>query len=394
MKIAFASDNFYPELSGITESILLVTETLQKRGHDIYFIVPHYAKKDYLLVESETSSSVDARLLARVARLPSVRLPNSPTKQSRIVLPLGIGVWKLWKIRPDIIHTHTPFGTGIEALIASKLFGIPLVGTNHTVTSEFIIHTLLSNKLISRFLLRYVSWYYNHCIFVSSPSQSLIDEMKSYKLIVNSKQISNPLDIELFSPPTPDEKKKAKEVYNLTENTILYTGRLAPEKHVDDILQAVQKVVRQFPDICFAIAGHGKDSEVLKNLAKKLDIEKNVRFLGYLSQDAISLLYKGSEIFVIMSTSETQSLSLVQGMATSIPVIAANAGALPEYVNEKNGFLVPPGDYTLLSEHIIDLLESHYRRHTLGDGGREYVARFNKEHIANIWETIYERTTY
>jgi glycosyltransferase involved in cell wall biosynthesis len=394
MKIAFVSDNFYPELSGITESLLLVTKTLKKRGHEFFFIVPFYSKKNYALLKKTDTVRAQELSSDHVTRLPSLPLPYSPTKQSRIVIPLGIGVFKLWKLHPDIIHTHTPFGAGIEALIASRLFNIPMVGTNHTVTQEFIFHGPFPKKFIDYLVLRYVSWYFNQCTFVSSPSQSLLNEMKEYKLITQSKQISNPLDTELFSPTTRDEKKKAKEKYNLTEHTVLYTGRLAPEKHVDDIVRAIHKIVGQFPNICFAIAGHGKDEEVLKKLAHKLGIEKNVRFLGFVPSTDIPLLYKGSEIFVIMSTSDTQSLSLVQGMATGLPAIVADAGALPEYLDSKSGFVVAPGDYTALSEHIIELFKNPALYKTLGEGGLEKVKQFNKNHIADIWESIYERATH
>lgn len=102
----------------------------------------------------------------------------------------------MMKFKPDVIHTHSPLVPGYEAWLVSKLFKIPLVGTNHTPMSEF----LKGPKWFVDAVCRHYSKFYNKCQFVTTPSQYLLDYMKSYGLTQISKPVSNPMDVSNFCP--------------------------------------------------------------------------------------------------------------------------------------------------------------------------------------------------
>ena len=125
----------------------------------------------------------------------------------------------------------------------------------------------------------------------------------------------------------------------LSDHTIVYAGRLGIEKNLDAVLRAVAISKQSYPSIRLVIAGHGADEGRLRNLAECLDLTSNVRFLGTLDKPVLSELFQGSDIFVTMSASETQCLALIQAMASGLPVIGANARALPEFINQSFGFL-------------------------------------------------------
>ncbi len=385
MKVAVFSDFFYPELSGITDSISLLGKALARRGHSILFTVPRYGARDYAkahLPQKDPAYGADVF----VQRLPSLPYPFSPSGQSRIALPLGQGFFAAKKFAPDIIHTHSPYGPGLEAMVAAKFFTKPLVGTSHMPLSEFI-H---GPRWFVDGAVGYTSWYYNRCDFVTTPSTSLYDEMKACGFHRPHETVPNPIDLKSFGPAADEQEKKLlKERFGFSAQTILYTGRLAEEKHIDIILHAVALCQKTYPDISLAITGHGTAEKSLWELARELGIEKNVCFLGFIDDATFPLLYKASNLFVIMSTAESQSLSLMQAMASGLPVIGARARALPEYINETNGSVVEPGDYASLSRQIMAILSDPARANRLGQGGILSAAKVAADIVAEKWEKLY-----
>lgn len=386
MKIAIFSDFFYPEISGITDSIILLGKGLAKRGHTIMFVVPWYAKSDYKIIKALKNDDFGANII--VKRLPSLPIPFSPTKQMRVPLFLGLGIYWMKKFKPDIIHTHSPLSPGYEAWLASKLFKIPFVGTNHTPMSEF----LKGPKWFVNAVCRHYSKFYNKCIFVTTPSQYLLDYMISYGLTQKAKPLSNPMDTGNFLPVKDEiEKIALKKRLGFSAKTILYTGRLAEEKHIDDIIRAVAIAQKEIPDISFAMTGHGKAEQELKDLVLELNMTDRVKFLGFVDKEIYPLIYQASDLFAIMSTAESQSISLILGMATGLPVIGANSRALPEFINKDNGVVVEVGDYKTLAKEIVKILSDSELAKRLGAGGVTTANKFSVENIALEWEKIYSQ---
>jgi glycosyltransferase involved in cell wall biosynthesis len=392
MKIAIYSDNFYPEMSGISDSIVDLAKELSKLGHKIDFYAPKYSKKDFKTYNVSTEE-LDLGENIKIHRLCSLYYPT-PTKQGRLVLPTMLRWMKMRKNKPDIIHVQDVFGVGFEGMIAGKFLKVPLIGTNHTPITEFLKYGPLQNKFIDQAALNFVSWFYNRCDFVSTPCNIILEEMKANKFKKLSQVLSNPIDLENFYPATAAEKIGLKKEFNLSDQTVLCSGRLAEEKHVDVIIRAIAEAEKNIPHINLAITGHGATEEPLKKLAEELGIRDKVKFFGTLSVTNLAKIYQASDIFAIASTAETQSLSMMKAMATSLPVIGVNAWALPEYINEKNGFVVEPGDFKGIAEKIIYLFANPEQQKSLGQGGLELVQKFSPINIANAWIDIYKKVYF
>src|SRR4051812_6596418 len=105
MKIAFYSDNFYPELSGITDTVITTTKELRRLGHEIMYVGPQYSLADYALATRQYPlNPVDDAIDGMpIVRLPSVHMPGSPTGQSRFAFPTGASFAAMEKFKPDII---------------------------------------------------------------------------------------------------------------------------------------------------------------------------------------------------------------------------------------------------------------------------------------------------
>lgn len=391
MRIAIFSDNFYPEISGISDSIILLGKELTRRGHAVMFVAPHHSKKDYAMVKGQSGQSSEENII----RLPSVHYPGLSTGQARIALPVGTSLFRMRKFRPDVIHSQTPFGTGLEALLVSRLLGVPMVGTNHTPVTEFMPFLFKSSKTAMGLSARYFSWYYNWCLFVSAPCNALLVDMAKQGFrrdAIANKAISNPIDLDAFQSNAwkKESRETLKKRFGFSPHTVFYSGRLAEEKRCDVVIRAIAIAVKDIPDINFVMTGHGRAQKSLQELADSLGIEKNVKFVGFIDQNVLPLMYRASDIFAIMSTAETQSLSLMQAMAAGLPGIGARAWGLPEYIDDgTDGYILEPGDYKSLAKILVDLFRTPAHMCELGAQGMEAVKKYSPPLIAETWEKVY-----
>lgn len=254
---------------------------------------------------------------------------------------------------------------------------------NHTTIAGFAPHIPISAGRASA----YVRWFHNRCHYVTAPSQSVFTELGPLRR--PHQVISNPIDTTLFRPVRPDEREALRARFGLSKPTITYAGRLGPEKNIDVLLHAVAALPVYGVDAELTIAGHGSHEPILRRLASKLRIDQQVRFLGTLTPDDLARLLRISDTFAIMSTSETQSMVLLQAMASGVPVVAADTRALPEFVSPANGVLVNPHDPAHIAQAFADILGSPRRRQVLGLAARESAKVYDTEVIANQWETLY-----
>jgi glycosyltransferase involved in cell wall biosynthesis len=404
MRIAIFSDNFYPELSGIADSIIILAKELSRRGHKVNFYAPKYSVKDFKKV-GLSRNEIDIGKNIKIERFYSLPFPTA-TAQGRLVLPTGLRWLKVNKFKPDIIHSQLFFGVGLEALSASKILKIPIIGTNHTAITEFRHYSPIKNQWFDKLSLNFAVWYYNQCDFVTAPSQAVFEEMANHGFKRPHRVISNPIDLANFKVEPKLERESVRRKYHLSEQVIIYAGRLAKEKNLEVMIKALALVKKKEAKInpaplgrsilkrCginLVLAGHGKNENQLKQLAKRLKVENNVKFLGTVSKPILAKLYQAAKIFIITSTSETQSLTLMQGFACALPAIGVRARALPEYINKQNGFLVEPGDAKNLAEKINLLLTNESLRQKLKRGALTFAQNFSAENIAEKWEKLYAK---
>jgi glycosyltransferase involved in cell wall biosynthesis len=387
MRIAIYSDNFYPELSGITTTITTIGNALAARGHQIAYFVPAYSDENYRVVG--LPRDYDPGKNISVFRMPAsgVRTGN---RQGRFVFPIGTSYSALKKFDPDVIHFHLFGGTGVEAVMMAKLFGKPLVGTDHTPILEFMHYSPIQAEWFQKLASRYNEWLYNRCDFVASPCQAIFDSMKYFNQRIPHQVVSNPIDTERFRPAV--SKLAAKKKAGLPNFTILFVNKLGSEKRADTVIRAIAEIKDKITDITFALAGEGPCKAEWSALAKSLGVERNVKFFGFIPDEKLPLIYQAGDLFAIMSKAETQSISAMQALASEVPVLAANAWGLKEYIKPEVGFLIEPEDYKTLAAKILLLYQKPALRRKMGKAARKYVEGFSIENITKTWEEIYENT--
>ena len=390
MRIALFSDNFYPEISGISDSIVVLGKELARRGHYVNFYAAHYAKNDYIAagVEPKEINLGNRTAVVRFASIPYA----TGTGQGRLVIPTGLRTLSIAKFRPDIIHSQLFFGVGVEALCASHFLHKPIVGTNHTVLKEYLKYSPLKAQWFTNLAIGYMNWYYEHCDVVTAPSQSVLDAMneEGFKSKTPEQIISNPIDNDIFKPATQNKDVLKKE-FGLAGPVVVYAGRFAAEKKIDILIKAIAHAVHDGTELTLALAGHGAVQGDLEKLVGDLGITKNVRFVGTLSKEKLATLYQAAELCATASTSEVQSITMLSSMATGLPLVGVDAPGIAEHIHN-NGILAKPDDSASLAAAIVSLIKDPALREKLSVGAVAYAQAFSAGHIADQWEALYAST--
>ncbi|MDA8364161.1 MAG: glycosyltransferase [Gammaproteobacteria bacterium] len=389
LRVAVFTDNFHPELGGIQDSILASARELGARGHRIAIFAPAAADRDYAraglpVAEPDMGPNVSVR------RLFSLPVPSS-SQQSRLAVPIGRCRREIALLRPDVIHSHTFLGVGLEALWAARGAGVPLVGTNHWAVGAFDLYAPVARAAFRRLAVSTVTRYYQRCDRVTGPSRFTVDDMLHNGLCRPCSVISNPIDTRSFHPLDDDARRAIKQRWGLTAATIVYAGRMAREKSVDVLIRALAGVRAQRPQAMLVLAGHGSARDSLAALARDCGVGDAVRFVGTLPHAALGELFAASEVFAIASKSETQSMVVLQAMACSLPAVGARFGGLIEHIPPEAGLLADPDRPDDFRDKLLTLLGDPSARMRMGAAARHFAESFSVDSIADAWENLYRQ---
>jgi glycosyltransferase involved in cell wall biosynthesis len=193
------------------------------------------------------------------------------------------------------------------------------------------------------------------------------------------------------SIPSPD---RFREFYNINERIVLYVGRLASNKGLRHLIDAMPQIISQFKNTTLVMIGEDEGQrKMLEDRAEKLNIKDKVVFTGHITDDELfRSAYSACDVFVLPSEYEAFGLVLLEAMACEKPCVATNVGGVPEVIDkDKIGVLVEYGNSDQLANAIVDLLGDENKRKNMGRAGRERVkANFTWPKIVDQLERIYK----
>jgi glycosyltransferase involved in cell wall biosynthesis len=169
------------------------------------------------------------------------------------------------------------------------------------------------------------------------------------------------------------------------EDYLLYFGRLdIIQKGLDTLLGAVALLVAERPHLELRMAGRGKDTERVRQMARELGIERNVRMLGAVDEAERQRLFAGAAVQLMPSRFEGFGMVAAEAMAAGVPLVAAAAGSLPEVVApSEGGVLVPAGDAPALAAAVAALVDDPAARERLSATARRSAERFRWDAVAD-----------
>ncbi len=380
MKILFVSDTYYPHLNGVYYFVCRLAPLLQEKGHQVAVIAP----SESIRFSTKKIDNIDVYGIPSLPVLyyPNVRFPIPFFLRSRINHLIN-------SFKPDIIHIQDHFLLTRTVVKVSKKTGIPIIGTNHFMTENItaLLHSEKWTKRLENIMWSMFSKVYNEVLLVTTPTETgarLIRPILKIEVIA----ISSGIDLQKFSPL--GDTRKIREKYSIPDKPILlYVGRLDPEKRLEDVLHAVALALRE-TDFYFVIVGKGIRKSALERLARELLIANRVIFTGFVPEEDLPYFYKISRCFIIASIAELLSLATLQAMASGLPVIAVNAGALPELVHDTiNGYLFNAGDISAMVRCIWDIFSNDDLCRRMSEYSLEYILKHDINKSVELFEKIY-----
>ena len=384
MKILIVTETYPPNVKGAALATARLAQELAYHGHDISVIAPSTSFKNY---KTKKGNLTVYRLRSIIVQKKhQFRVSPQPfhAREFREIVK---------EVKPDIMHINNPGFLAQTAISISSQLHIPIVGTSHFMPENITHYLHLPDqieKLLNTSIWKIYAKFYEKLNLIISPTQTAADLLK--KLIVGTEVevISNGIDLKRFNPKNDGEYLKKK--YKIPQKpTLLFVGRLDKEKCLDTFIRAIA-IIQDKVDLHAVIAGKGKEEKKLRELAEELGVSSLITFTGYVPEKDLQNLYKVGDIFVMPSIAELQSLVTMEAMASGLPIIGADAVALPHLIhNEQNGFLFIPQDENDLADKLLRLLQDEKLREKMAAESLHAIKKHDMKKTIEKIEKAYTR---
>ncbi len=381
LTILIGTESYYPTISGVAVFSRQLALELIKRGHKVHIICPSTRFKSY----SESDNGI------LVHRIRAIKNPFRPRLKVSFFPRRDVVMW-FHRIQPDVAHLQDPTSICSEIIRMCNKTQTKSVMTNH-FAFEYVLSYLpwlkFYHRPIAQMLEKYLIRMYNRCDFVTFPSNAIRQKFGHHKLKVPSLAISNGVDLDQFFPSYNFEAMKMR--FHLPNKPlILYVGRLDQDKKTGLIIDAFAKM-KQNDRHHLIICGEGNKKNRLMQKARRLNLTKHITFINFINhQTELPQLYQMATVFTTASTIETQGVVVLEAMASGLPIVAPNAGALPELVHDgQNGYLFKPDDVGDLAAKLSLILHHPSAARKMGEQSLALVGQHEVSLSIDKFERIY-----
>ena len=285
----------------------------------------------------------------------------------------------------DLVHTHTPFAVGLGGVRLARRADLPLVTSYHTPTAEYAEYLSSQpwvERRVERLAERYERWFLSRADAIVCPSEDTKARVdRNVTVDTPAVVVPNGVDTDFFAPNDHDDA--FRERYGLPDGTLIgYTGRHGYEKNLSEFLRAAEGI-----DATVVVGGDGPAREELEELAADLDIDAH--FLGFLPREDLPDFYAALDAFVFPSPVETQGLVALEANACGTPVVAVDAGALSDTIDDGvNGYHYAHGDTDGCRDAIRRVLDE---RASLSASCLDRREEMSVDHAVAELSTLYDR---
>ncbi len=384
MRVLMISDVYFPRVNGVSTSIQTFAREFIGLGHEVTLLAPDYGEADYGEAVAEPFE---------VIRLPSRYFPFDP--EDRIIRwgRIRRHQSRLTAAGFDLVHIHTPFIAHYAGQALARRLKVPVVASYHTFFEQYLDKYV---PLVPGAWMRFVARHFSaaQCGDVDAvavPSEAMLEVLIRYGVRTLAEIVPTGIDLDKFHRGDGSGFRRA---YGIPpERPLLaYVGRLAFEKNCDFLLRMLVHVRAAVPEVLLAIAGEGPAQRQLEGLARRLGLQENLRFLGYLNRDgSLEGCYAAADALVFASRTETQGLVLLESLALGTPVVATAEMGTREVLCDGEGCLIALDDEQDFAAKTVRLLTDAQLRATLTARARPYAECWSAQAMAERMLGLYAR---
>jgi glycosyltransferase involved in cell wall biosynthesis len=397
LRVLIVTDQYEPMVGGVPTVTRDLARGLAGRGHAVAVVAPSATR------QGQPAGGLPRGAPGQVAVHFRGSVPWPWYAGQRLgVLPPARAGELIRNFAPDVVHVHSPLTLGAAARSAARRRHVPVVYTNHYLPLNIWPAAARAGKAAdaargtasrARDAAFYalVTGFANRCDLVTAPTATALRLLRDHGLRARSRTVSNGVDLGRFSPGAPDEALRSRLGLPPGRPLILSVGRLSPEKRADVLIAAVARLAG--PDgggPVLVLAGTGPERDRLRSLARHYGAAERVLFPGFIADDDLPGLYRLADVFAIASEAELQSLVTMAAMASGLPVVAVDAGALPELVHAgENGLLARPGHAREVADSLDLLCRDAVMRARMSKASARIIAGHDRHRVLTRWESIY-----
>lgn len=329
MNILMMTNTFTPHRGGVARSVEAFTAEYRRRGHRVLVVAPEF--------ENMPPDETD------VIRIPAIQ--NFNGSDFSVVLPIsGLLHVAFEDFDADIVHSHHPFLIGSMAIRVAASRAVPLVFTHHTMYEHYTHYVPGDSPALKRFVIDLATNYANLCTRVIAPSESTA-------AVLRSRGVTTPIDVVptgvAVDRLSGGDGRRCRQVNGIpaTAFVVGHVGRLAAEKNLIFLAEAVARFLDTCPRAHFLVVGGGDAEPEIRHIIGDAGHGARLHCLGSLGYPALADAYAAMDVFAFASKSETQGMVLTEAMAAGIPVVALDAPGAREVVDDgRNGRLLREDD--------------------------------------------------
>ncbi len=367
------TNTYLPHVGGVARSVSTFAEEYRRQGHRVLVVAPNF--------EGRPPSKKSEAIVERVAAIQnfngsdfSVRLPLAATLSDR-----------LDGFQADIVHAHHPFLLGDTALRVAMNKNVPIIFTHHTRYEDYTHYVPFDSPALKEVAATLPTQFANLCDGVIAPSESIAELIRDRGVNVPIAVVPTGIDVAAFASADGTKFRRARKIPP-EAFVVGHVGRLAPEKNLTYLAEAVARFLRRSPTARFLVVGAGPSEAELRETMEKYKVADRLILAGKKTGRSLHEAYRAMDVFAFASFSETQGMVLAEAMAAGLPVVALEAPGVREVVrHRRNGFMLPKNAKPAVFAAALARLEkTPALRQRFRCGAVETAALFSRERSAEL----------
>ncbi|QOR39906.1 glycosyltransferase [Billgrantia diversa] len=375
MNVLMFTNTYAPIVGGVSESVQRLKTQLQLAGHDVLVVAPRLEGQPH---------REDG-----VVRVVAVQHFNGSDFSLPVPIP-GQLIEAVEAFDPDVVHSHHPFLLGDTAARVADTYGLPLIFTQHTLYEYYTHYVPGNSPMMQRFAKALATQYSHMCDELIAPSESIRHLLLERGANTSISVVPSGVDVARFAT---GDAEAWRDRFGIPRDAYVigHLGRLAREKNLLFLMEAVASALKRLPRAHFLVVGSGDAQAAMYDMAKRQRIADRVHFTGNLQGPALVDAYHAMDVFAFASHSETQGMVIAEAMATGLPVVAVDAPGIREMVVDKrNGRLLARDNAEVMAQALVALSDAE-RRLPMSVAARRMAEQVDEARCAARCLAVYRR---